>query len=204
MTANPLHAEEFLRFIFAPGELFEIRALECRGGDKVLVGVYNDPHIAAMDAAEMCDKYHGKVFYSINPVDPESLYVGGRRINNYQDSLRSLNSDSVLRRKHVLIDIDAERPAGICATDQEKACTVVAANFLVASLLDLGSPQPLFVDSGSGSHLLQLVEGDLEDAAVSGYLRYLKAIAADLPGISIDLKVVDLPRIARLPGTFYR
>jgi len=204
MIANPLHTEEFLRFLFAPGELFEIRALECRGGDKVLVGVYNDPHVAAIDAAEMCDKYHGKVFYSINPVDPESLYVSNRRINNYQDSLRSLNKDSVLRRKHVLVDIDPERPAGICATDQEKACTIVAANLLVTSLRDLGLPHPLPIDSGSGTHLLHLVEGDLEDAAVSGYLRCLKAMTQDLTGISIDLKVVDLPRIARLPGTINR
>src|SRR5580700_2252744 len=201
LNAIPATTEGFLKLMFQPGEVFEIRALDCGGSDKKMIGVYDDPHEAATDAAELADNLGASLYVGINPVNKDSVYAKSKRLNKYRPSAHALSAESVLIRKHILVDIDSAHPSNACATNAEKADAFKAREIISAYLTNTLGVEGICVDSGNGAHIILDFLGEVENDAVRGFLSHLHGQISDvIEGPLVDLKVSDLPRITRLPG----
>ncbi len=111
-TVHPCHPGD------APA-LIELRALEADGS--ITAGVFSDTHLAARYAVA-CDNHGANVFYSLNPLDPDSLHAQKAPRNRMDRNVKYTSRDlDMLHRDVYLIDIDPSRPSGVCATDAEKA-----------------------------------------------------------------------------------
>lgn len=200
MLSDPIQAERFLRWAFAPGDLFEVRGVASSAG--TLRGLFEGNYEqAAKDACEMADSYGAQVFYSLNPVDPNSDYARSTVRKTVANAKRTLGAASVLRRRHLLLDFDPDRPAGTASAPEHLEAARVAAAAASRHLSELGWPEPLAGLSGNGVHLLFRLDGEpLESGAVKAALQYL-SLAVETPGVVLDASVFDPARVARLFGT---
>jgi hypothetical protein len=203
MRPQIAEAEEFLRFMFSPGDLVEIRGLS-KGGGPVMGGLFNDFNLAARTAA-LLSSNGANVYYTLNPVNPESDYARRRaqtnQINMLLKCLKVTAADKdILHRNLYLFDADPERGVkGTCSSDAEKAGALEVAKTLEAHLRSLGFPDPVWVDSGNGYHLLYKADGPTKDPRLKVAIRAL-AGQFSTASAKIDRVVYNDARIARLPG----
>jgi hypothetical protein len=134
------------------------------------------------------------IYYGLNPI-PE----------HHQGAAKN---EHVLRRRWLLVDVDPHRPdrSKQGATDREKEAARLVAAQVKAFHAGLDWPDPLWIDSGNGWHLLyrcELPNDDAAEAAVKAWLRRLAALF-DGPAAEIDRKVYPAKQIAKLPGTWAR
>lgn len=114
----------------------------------------------------------------------------------------SARDEDVVRRRWLFLDIDPDRPAGVCATDAEKRAAAEAAEALKERHAGLGWPEPVEVDSGNGRYLLyhaDLPNDEATDDLLRAYYRGLPPLGG---GAHLDLAVKNAARIARIPGTW--
>ena len=152
--------------------------------------------------------------------DPDAVAAAAKTLANDRNVYYLLNpvpaghkgptsASQVVRRRWLLVDVDPARPAAHrddMATEQEKAHAVTLAAAVLDGLRERGWPDPVEVDSGNGTHLLYRVDLP-NDAEARDLLRRCLAALARLhtaPGASIDARVFDAPRLAKLPGTTAR
>jgi hypothetical protein len=104
-------------------------------------------------------------------------------------------------RRWLLVDCDAVRPSGISATDTEHNAAISLAQTIGTGLDQEGWPQPVWLDSGNGSHLMYRV--DLPPADNDLVKNCLRALAARFNNsqVKIDEGVDNPARIWKLPGT---
>src|SRR6266404_4284435 len=178
--------------------LVELRALQTDQG--VLNGYFNDPDTLA-DAAIACNGRGIGVYVTLNPVRPELLARSANRIKPY--AKQTTTSDDILRLRHLLIDVDAVRPSGICATQEECDSALRVAVRILLWLRAQGWPEPAISDSGNGAHLVYAVDLPNDEPSRQLLLRCLQALAFDF---SDDQAIVDEStakpaQLWRLPGT---
>jgi hypothetical protein len=120
-----------------------------------------------------------------------------------------MTSDAdVESRRYLIIDVDPARPAGVCATDAEKAEALGVAD-KVRRCLDM-LPAPLIVDSGNGWHLYYRLPSALPggrcDSATDPLARLLAMVAnrCDAAAATVDRRVYNASRIVKVPGTWAR
>ena len=99
--------------IFKPNnELFEIRVL----GDKTYSAYFTDIE----EAIKQLPKYdNSQIYFTVNKVN--DACASRKQFNNFmlvQGTATSKND--ITRRLFIPIDIDVERPSGICSTNEEK------------------------------------------------------------------------------------
>lgn len=101
-----------------------------------------------------------------------------------------------------MIDFDPERPSGTSSTDEEKAAALACAQQVATWLKESGWPDPIWVDSGNGYHLL--FRGDLcnPDSKASGYLLKTMGQMFSTAQVKVDLSVADPAQLGRVPGTW--
>lgn len=154
MDANVEEIARALRLYHPdPNAVFEIRALKVdRGG--TAVGYFSHDQIpkAAAAAARLSGNSKG-VYVTLNPVDPQLKARADGRIKRY--ATETTQDKEIVRLRQLLIDVDPVRPAGICATAQEKACAVAVAAQIQAELFP--GIEPIAVDSGNGAQLLYAI-----------------------------------------------
>ena len=130
-----------------------------------------------------------------------------RANNRIIDKPKHTTSDKEIVRRLVLpIDIDAIRPAGISATDAEKAEALKVADDVDRYLQAQGWPPPMFVDSGNGYHLFYRVDLP-NDAARPAMVKANLARLADkfdTDAAKVDQSIHNAARIMRIPGTWAR
>jgi putative DNA primase/helicase len=163
---------------------------------------YNHLDLMAQQAAGLTDVSRG-VYFTLNPLNKDLL---ARRCNRI-DAARSEETASdkdVLRRRWLLIDVDAKRLAGISASDEEKARAFQVIETIGAFLRDRAWPDGVLADSGNGFHLLYRVDLPCDDGGlVKGVLAAL-AKTFNNDGATIDTSVFNPARIVRLYGTLAR
>jgi putative DNA primase/helicase len=112
----------------------------------------------------------------------------------------------VIQRRWLCVDIDPTRPAGVSATDAEKAAALALAKTVRDHLRAQAWPEPILADSGNGHHLLYRIDLPNDDAATDLVRRCLIALAErfDRPEATIDLAMYNASRITKLYGTLAR
>jgi hypothetical protein len=203
----------WLEYLIDKGTVVELRAPEVGEDFKTtFAGFFDTDHLVAMAvAANMLSTQATGVYFTLNPVEPELL---GLYHNRVERRPRKTTTDAdIVRRTRILIDIDPRRysrstkrpcPGDLSATDTEKAKAYETAERIRADLTNLGWPEPVIIDSGNGYYLLYEVDLPVNDGGLTE--RCLRALAAkyDNPGASVDIRVHNPSRIAKIPGTWAR
>jgi len=199
--------EEIIRALslwFKPGDVFEIRALGATSSgsrqEHMVSGYFDYEHIR--DAAEAVCKLYGcrGVYATANPVRRDLLARSVNRIRPIGRNEPTTSDGDIARRKWLLIDCDADRPAGISSTDAEHQAALEKVREIRDGLSTLGWPQPVMTDSGNGAQLMYAIDLPADDGGlVKRCLESLSAVSNE--HVHVDLTVCNPARIWRLPGT---
>ncbi|MFH5804461.1 hypothetical protein [Alienimonas sp. DA493] len=144
-----------------------------------------------------------QVYRTLNPLQPEVL-PNLPLDRPDQPWGPSASANDVLRRTHLFVDVEAERPSGTSATDEEVDAARDLLDVLAVELRAAGWPWPLRRSSGNGCHGLYRVDLPADDGGLVE--RALAALAARHPGgpAKVDTTVADANRLIRLAGTVNR
>jgi hypothetical protein len=168
--------ETFLRALVEPGTCVRLSALPIEGRGQLSGRLMPTENIESMLGwAEVYseDPACKGCYIAINPVGPD------RR---------------PLRRKFMLVDVDADGP------DQTDAALDLGTE-IRTQLQAEGWPEPISVATGGGVQMLYQIDEPLRD---HGFVeRMLDSLARRFrrPGAKVDRSVHDAARICRLPGT---
>ena len=199
---DPKAIAEAIRLIVGPGQVTELRALEATtAADKY-------PHTAAgyFDDADKLAAAVGVIvaakgiYFIPNQVNPALLARANNRLRKAPKGESTQDTD-ILRRRWLLIDVDALRPSGISATDAEHEAAIDHVRGIFAFLRDEAWPDPIAADSGNGAHLLYRIDLLADDGGL--VQRCLQALAQrfDDSAVHIDQSVFNAARIWKLYGT---
>jgi hypothetical protein len=197
--------ERFFCTIRQPGELIEIRAWhdDSTGIKGITSGLFNNLRKAAIAAIRLGNEGQ-HVYYTLNPISPDSLYAKKRELNKcIRKAIHTCKDNHIASRQLYLFDCDPKRPSGVCSTDAEKGHAWDQAQRLKQYLSELGWPEPIVADSGNGTHLYYLADGcSVSKEATENLqaaLQYLKTMFPDL-----DASVFNASRICRVLHTMNR
>jgi hypothetical protein len=143
------------------------------------------------------------VYVSLNPCD-QALLARSNQI--LKPTVNRTGDIDIVRITNLLVDVDPKRPSGISATDEEHQLAIKTATEVREGLCKLEWPEPLFVRSGNGVHLIWKVDLENNLKNVELIKNCVKAIALQHsnPDVEIDVSVCNAGRMVRLPGTVAR
>lgn len=192
-----------LRAIVPPGAVFELRMIRQRKG-QIDSGYFDDPAQAA-NALVAGGGYYKGIYFTPNPASADALARSYNRITPWSQT--TTQDTEIVRRRWLMVDIDARRIANISSTDAEKAATLNAARTIQAVLsMMYGFPQPMITDSGNGYWLMYRIDEENTDEVrdcIHTFLRILKK-QYDSDMVDMDTTVYNAARISRVPGTWAR
>ncbi len=202
LRADPKAILEALKVFVLPGQVVELRAPKAgpRGRGTVF-GYYDFGHLEDFSIAAAKIQAPG-VYFMLNPVKNDLLARCCNRTRE-ADKGETTTDKGITSRKWLLIDVDANRPAGISATDEEKALALVVAKGVKAYLSSLGWSL-VTGDSGNGYHLYARIDLPVEDG---GLVKRVLEKVNHLFGtdqVKIDGSVCNPARITKLFGTISR
>jgi hypothetical protein len=109
-----------LRLLVFPGQVSELRALNCGRAGLVSSVFFDAGHLQDMAAAALeLEGQASGVYFTLNPVNPALHATIPNRVEPMQQQVATQDRD-VLRRHWLLIDIDPVGPGGVSATREEK------------------------------------------------------------------------------------
>ncbi len=200
----------FLSLLFQPGDVFEVRAPECRERKDARYAVTCSGYFTheTLDAAVAAiaeldqSRIAPGMYVTMSPVAPALL---ARAANRIKSRVRETTSDKdVVLRRWLLIDVDPVRPAGISSTEAELAQAHERARCVSDHLRSIGWPDPLQVMSGNGFHLLYRINLPADDG---GLVKAILAALADRFSdghVAVDRSVHNAARIVKIVGTTAR
>ena len=185
--------------IFKPNnELFEIRVL----GDKTYSAYFTDIE----EAIKQLPKYdNSQIYFTVNKVN--DACASRKQCNNFmlvQGTATSKND--ITRRLFIPIDIDVERPSGICSTNEEKEYAHQKALTVFRFLKENNFSEPVICDSSSGYHIYYPVDMEADQQSESDVKKFFGILSNFFTDerVKIDRQVGDANRIMRLSGTWSR
>src|SRR5581483_4232112 len=188
---------ECLRVFAEPDQVVELRVLNA-GRSGTISGYYDDLDKMARDAAGLDGR--GQIYFVLNPVKSALI---GRYCNRYQDWAKDTTTDKdVTCRRWLLTDFDPNRPAGVSATDAEKAAAEARMRACQTWLRERGWPEPVEGDSGNGYHNVYRVDLPNDDEARQLLERCLEALSFRFSdeAVKVDQTTFNAARICKLYG----
>lgn len=186
--------------VFRRGKsLVEIRIID---GKKIWSGYYTNIDNLIRDVEQHMD---ANIYFTINLLD-DSTY-GRPQHECLKLSPKNTTTDSeIIGRVFVFIDIDCKKIANVNSTDSEKAYAYKKAGEIYKFLLNNGFSDMVVVDSGNGYHIYIPCKMDTSKESNELVERFTHAVALLFSDekVDVDLKVANLARIAKLPGSFSR
>ncbi|WP_339908978.1 hypothetical protein [Symmachiella dynata] len=179
--------------LFESGDVVELR---CLGPGKALSGFFNDWEALAYHALAAEDLGYA-CYFGLSPRNPKKCFP-----TNELEPGKTASVKDILRRRWFLVDVDPQRPGGVCSTNAEKKAATAVLKEAVHWLCKVqGWPAPLLADSGNGHHALFRVDLPPEDDRLVE--RCLSTLASKFSKkqAKIDTGVFDSARICRLYGT---
>ena len=192
------------RTILTDTQIVELRALRvpCNDGvNRTFSGYFDDPDKFAQAAAALTNRGASGVYFTPNPVrnSPKIKNVNEVSPSSRGDQAHDVDIGEV---RWLLIDVDPERPAGVSATDEEKANAQHVCKNVLEVLTTRGWPDPVMGDSGNGYHLMYRVEGATPEL-IKQLLDSLSFLCSDETA-KVDQTVYNPARIWKLYGTWAR
>jgi hypothetical protein len=187
--------------MFVETDIVEVRVPKA-GKYKTISGYFRvgDGKLLAEALQKLSGQYDG-IYVTLNPCK-EALYARAADRLEYRAQVTTSDHD-ILRRIHLLIDIDPVRPAGVSATDDEikQAREVTAAVF--KHLKALGWAMPLTAKSGNGFHLIYNIDLPNDVESMELIKTVLKALATQFNTefAKVDTSVFNAARIVKAYGT---
>jgi P4 family phage/plasmid primase-like protien len=180
-----------------PKETYELR---CPNAGATISGYFNDFDILAKKASALSGNVPA-VYITINPVKPELLARAENRAN--PRAFITTGDREILRRTRLMIDCDAERPAGVSSTDEEHELALRRCRSIKNWLTQAGFPDPILADSGNGGHLIYAIDLPNDDASTTLVRSFLEAVGQQFSkaGVNVDQTVFNAARIDKLYGT---
>src|SRR5208337_4433324 len=204
-TPSAVDVASWLRLVVEPGSVVELRVLGCVNSPQypafTVSGYFDDLDLLARAAMEWTGKVEG-CYVTINPVNRALLARAANRV--IKKPKHTTTDADIVRRVGLVFDADPVRPAGISATDEEKALARDRIDQLVSHLTAKGWPAPILADSGNGFHARYRIDLSAEDGGL--VLRVLKAAVALFSDdrVKIDASLSNASRIIKLYGTMSR
>jgi hypothetical protein len=192
-----------LSIVRRPNEVFEVRALSARLKGNYFTGTV----FGYFNSADSCIAELAKIqsavgiYITLNPVNPALLARANNRLKYASKGDATTTDKDIECRDWLLIDVDAQRPAGVSATDEEKEAAFAKGGLILAYLRERGWEHPIVADSGNGMHLLYRVDLPCEDNGLIEKILAHLAVRFDGDGAKLDRTVHNLARIVRLYGT---
>ncbi len=220
---DPGHLAGALGVLFGPGLVTEIRAFKAQLQPHAhwrpeIYSGYFDNGEDLVNAARGFVQAEA-VYFVLNPVKPALLSRACNHMKRSDGKLATTADHQTLKRRWVLVDIDAARLAGISSTEAEHETARLRALQIQEWLTGQGWPAPLVADSGNGAHLLYRIDLPNDDSATALVQACLKALAAkfddpaeaieraktgdelDPPPCAVDTSVYNASRLCKLYGT---
>lgn len=182
------------------GELFEIRVV---GSRDTYSGYFTDPEVLAEELQKLSEP-NANVYVTLNLLDP-SLY--NRRQRDQLMKTKTTTSDNdVVSFRHLLIDLDPVRPAGIGSTSDQLEYAHALAQKIYKALKEQGFEDPIAAMSGNGWHLLYRISLQRTDENKELIKNCLKALDMmfSTDKVKVDTTVYNPARICKLYGTYSR
>ena len=199
-------AENALKKIFQPGDVFEIRILDAQttsfNRPHTVSGYFDYEHIeTVVNLIERDIRFARGIYYTPNPVENALLARACNRFRDMGQRDPSTADKDIPRRRWLLIDCDAVRPSGISSSKKEHDAALAKAAEIRDGLKSMGYPDPVEIDSGNGAQLMFRIDltGGTDDAICKGILQALQSVNSD--AVEIDKTVFNSSRIWRLPGS---
>ena len=196
-----LDESEVYRFwdIFKPNnELVEVRLI---GSNKTASGYFTDPKVMIDAIKPYTDSFN--VYFTINRIKPACY--GREQRDKIVMKVKNTTSDSEIEaREFVLVDLDAKRLSGVCATKEEATMAYNKGNEVRDFLIQNGFYDPIVVFSSSGIHLYlkcALINSDENTELIKRFLYSLSMIFSD-EYVDVDVSVYNAARISRLIGSY--
>lgn len=127
----------------------------------------------------------------------------GTKIAHYV--MRMSDDNDVLKRRWILIDVDAGQPAGTNSNHDEHMNTLAMAVEIRQYLIDRGFPAPALTNSGNGHHLYLRVDLPNSPEAMTLVKRFLRSISYKFTGLYgsalVDEGMFNAGRITKATGT---
>ncbi len=194
-----------LNLILRPGQVTELRCLNCKTADDRRTGTYSGyfdrEHADDLVAALLRIESASGCYIAPNPVNP-ALLARSPNVARMIFGREPTTSDrDIERRRWLLIDVDPIRPAGISSTSAEKAAAEGVATNIDYWAWEHGFPPGIIADSGNGCHLLLPCNLPTNDERRTE--RLLKFLASEFstPQAQVDIATFNPARIWRLYGT---
>ena len=201
---KPKAITTFLRTLFEPGDVFEIRILDAvlpnSNWEHTESGYFDYDHIDDVPNAIANFASYTGVYVTLNPADPSLQARANNRFKKAKSGTTTSNTE-IVKRKWLLIDVDPVRPAGISATDSEKEKSFTLATTISEALYVAGWELPIVIDSGNGTQLLYKIDVPADD---NGLVRDVLEVlsGASTEKAKVDIAVHNAARISRIAGTW--
>ena len=201
LHSDPKEIVRALRILFQAGDVVEMRVPKTER-EGTVSGYFSDYDALAKALASR--NGDPGIYVTINPCSPSLL---ARCANRIKSRARTTTSDKdIARRRWLLVDVDATRPAEISSTDREHEAALERARDIRLALSEEAWPAPVLADSGNGGHLLYAVDLPNDDASTKLVEAVLKALAARFndASVKVDETVFNAARITKAYGTMVR
>ena len=201
-TVDQAEIVRALKLILERGQVTELRALDAvTRNDRrphTESGYFDDPDKLAEEVTTITSAKG--IYFTPNAVNPALLARASNRIRPAGKEPTTSDRD-IVRRKWLLLDFDATRPAGISASGDEHRAAIELAGHVRTTLSAEGWPEPIAADSGNGAHLMYRIDLPADDGGL--IKRVLEALAErfSTEQVAVDTTVHNPARIWKLPGT---
>ncbi|KAF5058343.1 hypothetical protein DSECCO2_347500 [anaerobic digester metagenome] len=194
---NMGYIRQILHRLKRANELTEVRILNTSQG--VISGYFDNFDQLEKQVKQYDDQYN--IYVTINPVN-DALKTRSYNVLNTYTKQATTDSD-IDWIVSLLIDFDPIRPAGLSATNAEKAEAEELMKKVKAYLLEEGFPQPFEADSGNGYHLILPVDLENTPENVQMLKKFLEALhfRFSTKTAEVDRTTYNPARITKLYGT---
>lgn len=187
------------------GKLVEVRLL----GKSTYSGYFKNIDTLITAIKPLLDhnnfQYYGSMqaYFTLNEIN-EDLYSREQHDIFVKKPKSTTTDGDIIRRRMVMIDLDACRSAGVSSSDEEYEKAHLKAVSIYRYLMEHGFHEPIITSSGNGWHCYlpcDMPNDDEHNELIKRFLKSMSSMFSD-EFVEVDEKVFNAARIDKLVGTW--